>query len=204
MIELLSRPRVFVLALWVSSMFISGLLGGLLLNFEPSRVLIWLILTLLGPALVWGTALPADAEARHRPPSRFAAKSPPSPSVDDDRRLDQTRLRLLVRRDEPRIVGSALRLEPPRDGARYPNGIDRKPLVSGRSSSAGSSCTRSMRVRRRSGPPWRSRTRPVDAEGDSSRTPAGRASIRSRTTPRPRSTRPPALPPPCPSRRAGG
>jgi hypothetical protein len=53
MVELLSRPRFFVLALWVTSMFVSCLLGGLLLDFDAGTVKIWILLTLLGPALVW-------------------------------------------------------------------------------------------------------------------------------------------------------
>jgi len=53
MVELLSRPRFFVLALWVTSMFVSCLLGGLLFSFDSGTVTLWLILTLLGPALVW-------------------------------------------------------------------------------------------------------------------------------------------------------
>jgi hypothetical protein len=53
MVELLSRPRFFVLALWVTSMFVSCLLGGLLFSFDSGTVMIWLVLTLLGPALVW-------------------------------------------------------------------------------------------------------------------------------------------------------
>jgi len=53
MVELLSRPRFFVLALWVTSMFVSCLLGGLLFSFDSGTVMVWLFLTLLGPALVW-------------------------------------------------------------------------------------------------------------------------------------------------------
>ncbi len=53
MVELLHRPRVFVAALWATSMLISGLLGGLLIGFESGTMRVWFLISLLGPALVW-------------------------------------------------------------------------------------------------------------------------------------------------------
>jgi len=52
MVELLSRPRVFVAALWLTGMLISGVLGGILMDFDLGTLAVWLVLTLLGPALV--------------------------------------------------------------------------------------------------------------------------------------------------------
>ena len=63
-------PRLVVAALWITSMIISWACGALLIGFDSGTTLIWLMLTLLGPLLVWGFATvargPAPAETRRR------------------------------------------------------------------------------------------------------------------------------------------
>ena len=53
MIETLKRPRVFVLAFWLTSMLISGLFGMAIMGFDSGTAVVWLLFTLIGPALVW-------------------------------------------------------------------------------------------------------------------------------------------------------
>ena len=47
------NPRVVVAGLWAVSMLVSWVGGTLLIGFDPATTLIWLVLTLLGPILVW-------------------------------------------------------------------------------------------------------------------------------------------------------
>ena len=56
-------PRLVVAGLWISSMVISWAGGALLIGFDSGTTLIWLVLAVLGPLLVWGFVAAAQTQA---------------------------------------------------------------------------------------------------------------------------------------------